>query len=33
MYPGHVIKPLDNWTYGVIDGAIMSTNMSTFEQL
>ena len=30
MYPGHVIKPVDNWTYGVIDDVIMSTNMSKF---
>ena len=30
MYPGHVIKPVDNWTYDVIDNVIMSTNMSKF---
>ena len=30
MYPGHVIKPVENWIYGVIDDVIMSTNMSKF---
>ena len=33
MYSAHVIKPIDNWTYDVIDDVIMSTNMSKFEQL
>ena len=30
MYPGHVIEPVDNWTYDVIHDVIMSTNMSKF---
>ena len=30
MYPGHVIKPVDNCIYDVIDEVIMSTNMSKF---
>ena len=33
MYPGHVIMPVDNWTYDVIDDAIVSKKISTFEQL
>ena len=28
MYLDHVIKPVDNWIYDVIDDVIMSTNMS-----
>ena len=28
VYPGHVIKLVDNWTYFVTDDVIMSTNMS-----
>ena len=30
MYPGHVIIPVDNWNYDVIDDVIMSKNISKF---
>ena len=34
IYPCHVIMPVDNWTYDVIDDVIISKkNMSNFEQL